>query len=216
MLRSTQPKSRAGGKAGVAYELISTRLALPSSPWRGSSLVARHESCVHSWIKRQTPQAHIQLMRVESWKHESSGQPLSECVFVDINHQGEGKSARLCLWFNYDLPASLFWSRSWLFAPSNLLSLSLSLSISFVQGLWHIELVVTKRFGMWWFIFFFKRKGVFIMWHKVYVCRLRYPSAFSLQFSSCFMRAATNRAGLDSLQVFVKKAAEVPVLSFWC
>ena len=54
------------------------------------------------------------------------------------------------------------------------------------------------------------------MWYTVYVRLLRYPSAFSLQFSSCFMTAATNRARFDSLQVFVKKATEVPVLSFWC
>ena len=38
-----------------------------------------------------------QLTGEESCKHESPGQPLSECVFVDINHQEEGKSARLFL-----------------------------------------------------------------------------------------------------------------------
>ena len=121
-----------GGEAGVTDELKSTRLALKSAPWRGSSLVSMAVKAV------STGGQSVRLLKPSWWEVIPRNTSVlgSECVLVDVNRQDEAKSAHLCLWFNVDLPASSFSSSS-LVTPLPPPPPSLSLSFPFL----------TKPFG---------------------------------------------------------------------
>ena len=105
-----------GGEAGVADELKSTRLALKLAPWRGSSLVAMAR---HKAVSTGGPS--VRLLEPSWWEVNPRNTSVlgSECVFVDVDRQDEGKSAPCVFDSMWAFQPVRFRARlSWLSAPT--------------------------------------------------------------------------------------------------